>query len=113
MKYIKKSIVSTPYYVPLSAHVIRSYTVNVDENVITANIESYFDEATLTQEDVQPLAHNSVVLVGTPAGDTLEWAYEQLVSGGDAHQNEYNFQGTFQMADRNLFEGGALQIKGV
>lgn len=112
MKYIKKAIASTPYYVPLSAHIIRSYTVNVHEDTITANIESYYDEAALKTADSQPLGQNSIVLVGEPVGDTLDWCYEQLVLTGEQHPHGHNFQGSFQMTDRNLFVGGEILTMG-
>lgn len=109
MKYINKSITSTPYYVPLSAHVVRSYTVNVDKDVITANLMSYFNAASLENRDVQPLGMYSVVLSGKPTGDTLDWIHDQLTQEGESVENEYDYQGSYQMVDRNTFAGGAVE----
>ena len=109
MKYINKKIISTPYYVPLSAHVIKSYTVNVDEDIITANVLSYFNADALNSPDVQPLAMYSVVLNGKPTGDTLDWLLAQLTQEGESVANEYEYQGSYQIISRNTFAGGAVE----
>ena len=108
MKYINKTITSTPYYVPLSAHVVKSYTVNVEEGIITANLMSYFNEDAIKSPDAQPLGHYSIVLSGEVSGDTLDWVYQQLVTQAETTPNEYNYQGSFQLVSRNTFAGGVI-----
>lgn len=112
MKYINKAITSTPYYIPLSAHVVKSYTVNVEEGIITANLMSYFNEDALKSPDVQPLGHYSVVLSGGVTGDTLDWVHQQLITEGASIPEEYNYQGSFQIVSRNTFAGGSVKEVG-
>ncbi len=106
---IEKQVLSTPYYVPLSAHKIKAYTVQVDDDVVTVTVASYFNKEALSHAEAQALATYSVVLKGKPTGDTLAWIAEQLIAtDAERVENEYNYQAGYELADRFMFAGGKV-----
>lgn len=105
---IQKTFVSQPYYVPLSAHKLVSYTVNLDEDVVTANLQCYFNKDAI-DDGGQPLAQYSIVIKGKPTENVTEWLGQQLIATeAERVDNEYNYQGAFQIGDRLMFAGGQL-----
>ena len=110
MKYLNKTLQTLPFYVPLSAHKVDSFTVNVEKDVITANIKSFYSEEALKAHDSQSLSQMSIVLKGKPEGDALDWVYEQLVSEGEEPTDYYNYSGSFGHSERNTFAGGEIKV---
>ncbi len=106
---IQKTIVAQPYYIPLSAHRLVSYTVNVEKDVVTANLQSFFSVEAINH-NAQPLAQYSVVIKGEPAEDVLTWLGQQLVTTDNVERvsNEYDYPGSYQLADRFTFAGGEI-----
>lgn len=105
---IKKSIIAQPYYIPLSAHRLVSYTVDVENDVVTANLHSFFNIEAI-RHHAQPLAQYSIVLKGKPDQNVLAWIGTQLAAEtGERVENEYNYQGSYQLADRFMFAGGEI-----
>lgn len=109
MIYLKKEVSSKIYNAPASAHKIDSFNVSLKAEVITANIESFYDEAALIAK-ATPLAQYSIVIGGKPEGDAEEWIYSQLALGGDEVERQFNHPGTYPISDRNLFQGGVVEL---
>lgn len=106
---IEKTIIAQPYYVPLSAHKLVSYTVNLDEDVVTANLKCYFNKEAAKKADAQPLAQYSIVVKGKPTEKVVEWIGQQLIATeAERVDNEYNYPGAFQIGDRLTFAGGEV-----
>lgn len=105
---IQKTFVSQPYYVPLSAHKLVSYTVNLDEDVVTANLQCHFNKDAIDHGG-QPLAQYSIVIKGKPTENVTEWLGQQLIATeAERVDNEYNYQGGYQIGDRLMFAGGEI-----
>lgn len=105
---IQKIIMSQPYYVPLSAHKLVSYTVNIDNDVVTANVASYYNKDAIDNGG-QPLAQYSIVIKGKPTENVLEWVGQQLtLTDAERVPNEYNYQAGYQIGDRLMFSGGEV-----
>lgn len=105
---IQKTILAQPYYIPLSAHRLTSYTVNVEKDVVTANLQSFFSVEAINC-NAQPLAQYSVVIKGTPDEDVLNWLGQQLIiDNAERVSNEYDYPGSYQLADRFMFAGGEI-----
>lgn len=107
---IEKPVLSTPYYVTLTAHVVTAYTVNLLEDVVTVTVASYFSKEALSHTDAQALSTNSIVIKGKPdKKDVLEWIGEQLtVDSAERVEDEWNYQAGHQIGDRLMFAGGKV-----
>lgn len=110
--YIKKPFINQSYGIPLSIHKLSSFTIFPESKVVTANIESYFNEEGAVSDEVQPLSRFSTVVKGVAPDseeDLTKWLGKELVKAdAEVVEEDYHYPGIYQPAPRNILEGGEV-----
>lgn len=107
MAITNKTLTPAPYFIPLSYHVITTYSVFTEGGVVMVELASFYNEATAQIEGAQPLARNAIAIKGTPTGDVETWIYTELARANDGSveivTNPYDYVMPTGTGDRFLF----------
>lgn len=107
--YIEKTVTVPPYYIPLNAHRLDTYTVDVVNGVVTAVVSSFYEKDTIQTNDSQPLSKYSIVMKSDGSFIDENWVLTQLVNGGEEVPNAYNYHVMHHLVDRNFFKDGVVK----
>ena len=109
-----KVITIPPYYIPLSYHVLKAYTVFPKAEVTLATVESHYSASTAAIPGIQPVQIRGIVINGVPEGDTEDWIYAQLEAPNDGTTrrvaNEYEYHVSYEIGDRFMLADPAPEI---
>ena len=100
---------------PMMHHALHSYTVNKEDGVVVANVNSYFNAETATS-GYQASMKTAIQIVGAPDVDVEAWIYTQLVlpQSEDVqtvpimNRDKYPWASGFTPRDRFFFAGGTV-----